>query len=175
MDYTLTTERLRLRLMEVDDAERIFRGYSSDPEASRFMTFPTQTDVAETRAFLEGRQHEFAAGKSVLWAICSRNDDDFIGAIEIRPEEDDAEVGFIIARPYWGRGIVAEALSAVLQFAKGVLRLERVHGRCDVENLQSARVFEKSGFACAGVAPKSVVHPNVSSEPRDARLFTLDL
>jgi ribosomal-protein-alanine N-acetyltransferase len=175
MDYTLTSERLRLRLMELDDAERIFKGYASDPEAARYMVFPTATNVSETIDFLADQKRRFESGQSVLWAIEDRHDGTFFGAIEIAIEGSEGEVGYIIARPYWGCGIVPEALAAVLVFSKEKLHLARVRGCCDIDNLQSARVFEKTGFRSEGIASNSVLHPNISPDMRDARTFALEL
>jgi hypothetical protein len=76
--------------------------------------------------------------------------------------------------PYWGRGIVPEALAAVLAFAKERLGLRCIRGWCDVENVASARVFEKTGFHGLGIDPKSVLHPNMSPEMRHARAFVLE-
>lgn len=177
MDHALTTDRLHLRLMQLDDAESIFRGYASDPEASRYMVFPTATDVSETIAFLQEQKRKFENQQSVLWAIQDRKDGTFFGAIEIEMMVDrpEGEVGFIIARPYWGRGIVPEALAAVLAFSKKRLGLVRIRGYCDVDNARSARVFDKMGFRSLGIAHKSVSHPNVSPGMRDAKAFILEL
>jgi [ribosomal protein S5]-alanine N-acetyltransferase len=176
MNYKLKTERLRLRLMELSDAPSIFEGYASDPVASRYMAFPTATNIVETIAFLQAQRIRFEAGRSFLWAILDRKNGAFIGAIEIiRIDDEEAEVGFIISKPYWGRGIVPEALRAVLAFSKEELRLQRVRGRCDVENSRSARVFEKTGFRSLGVARSPILHPNVSAEMRECRMFALEL
>ncbi len=176
MNYKLETERLRLRLMELGDAESIFRGYASDPEASRYMAFPTATNIAETISFLHAQRIRFEAGHSFLWAILDRKEGAFIGAIEIMKIDDhEGEVGFIISKPYWGRGIVPEALRAVLAFSKEELALQRIRGRCDVDNSRSARVFEKTGFRNLGIARSPILHPNVSAEMRECRMFALEL
>jgi [ribosomal protein S5]-alanine N-acetyltransferase len=174
MDYTLTTDRLRLRLMQLDDASNIFEGYASDPEAARYMVFPTSLDISETVAFLQEQKRSFENSQSVLWAIEDRLEGNFYGAIEIRINGSEGEVGFIIGRPYWGRGILPEALSAVLTFSRNSLGLALVQGRCDVENLRSARVFEKSGFRSLGIGRRSVLHPNISTEMRDAKVFVFE-
>jgi [ribosomal protein S5]-alanine N-acetyltransferase len=173
--YTLETARLVLRLMQPGDAQSVFDTYSSDPEAARYMTFVTQTDVTEAASFLEWQRAQFDDGKSVLWAILDGVRHDFMGAIEIRVDDGEGDVGFIIGRPHWGNGYVAEALTAVLNFAKGTLRLRRVHGRCDVANVRSARVFEKAGFRTTGIATRSSLHPNLSDTLRDTCTFAFDL
>jgi len=173
--YALTTDRLGLRLMRVEDAESIFHGYASDPEAARYMTFATATNVAETVAFLLAQKRMFEDGHSILWAIHYQDDGRFVGAIEMTNMEDsEGEVGFIIARPYWGRGIVPEALAAVLAFSNERLGLRKVRGRCDVDNVRSARVFQKLGFRNLGVMPDAALHPNLSAQPRDARVFVYE-
>jgi len=161
--------------MTLQDAKSIFDAYASDPEAARFMTFTTQTDVSETLDYLLSQQSAFEQGTSILWAITLKNDDAFAGAIEIRIDGDDGEIGFIIGKPYWGRGIVPEALRAVLTFASDTLKLSEVRGRCDIDNTRSARVFEKTGFRSLGIVENSVLHPNISKAPRDGRAFVYDV
>jgi len=171
----LATERLALRPVELSDAQAMFDTYASDPEAAKYMAFSVASDVAETVAFVERKVAELATGQSILWAIRFRNDEGLIGAIEVRLHGRDGDVGFIVGRPFWGRGIVPEALSAVTAFARDELALARLTGRCDLENLRSARVFEKCGFASLGVEHGSVLHPNVSGCCRDALAFALAL
>jgi ribosomal-protein-alanine N-acetyltransferase len=149
-DYVLNTPRLKLRLIEVEDAESI-NHLHEDAEAARHVTF-TPTGVAETAAILGRERARFENGESVLWAILDREDGAFIGVVDMMSMDDsEGEVAFIIERTYWGRGIVPEALAAVPAFSRERLGLRRVGGRCDVDNVRSARVFEKLAFCDAGI------------------------
>jgi [ribosomal protein S5]-alanine N-acetyltransferase len=184
----ITTDRLELRLMEPADAQDAFDTYTSDPQASRFMVFTTQTDVSEALQFITRQRTAFNDGKTILWAIRFKGNPALVGAIELhlgsvegestyrlRHDDGDAEVGFIIGKRYWGQGIVPEALLAIIEFARQNLRLRSIFGQCDIDNVQSARVFEKAGFANLGIVKKSLLHPQVSTELRDGYRFRLEL
>jgi ribosomal-protein-alanine N-acetyltransferase len=61
-----------------------------------------------------------------------------------------AELGYWLAEPYWGRGIVTLAVLAMVEYAFGELGLHRVHAEPYAPNLASARVLEKAGFRLEG-------------------------
>src|SRR5204863_8911861 len=62
-----------------------------------------------------------------------------------------AELGYCIGRPYWGQGIVPEAVRAIMKLGFEQIGLNRIEARCFIENKASARVMEKCGMKYAGV------------------------
>ena len=77
------------------------------------------------------------------------------------------EFGYVLARRWWGQGLMTEALTEI---AGWVLRQDgvfRVASTCDVDNIGSARVMEKAGLAREGLLRRWLVYPNISDEPRD--------
>ena len=66
------------------------------------------------------------------------------------PEHARAEVGYVLSRGYWGRGIMTEAVRAVIHFGFEELHLNRIESRCIAENMASARVMEKAGMVYEG-------------------------
>jgi RimJ/RimL family protein N-acetyltransferase len=175
INLRLETARLELRPPEVEDAAEVFTSYASDPAVTKYMLFAPHTDVSEADTFINLKQAQLAAGEAMTWMIRLRGEPGLIGALELRVIEQRGDVGFALAKAYWGRGIVAEALSAVLEFGRTKLGLRHVTGMCDTENLQSARVFEKCGFRNLGVKPRANVHPAFGAEPRDALCFDREL
>lgn len=172
----LRTERLLLRPAELADAQAIFDAYASDPEATKYLVFETLTDVAQASEYIERTIRETLAGKSFTWSILLRESRQLIGAIDLHHvEEQIGGIGFAIGKRWWGQGYVPEAARAVLAFARASLRLARVNGMCDHENLRPARVFEKLGFESLGIKERAAVHPAFGPEPRAVRYFTLDL
>ena len=83
------------------------------------------------------------------------------------------EVGYALARPYWGKGYMTEIMRTVIDWALTQPDIFRVQAFCDVENIASARVMEKAGMAREGLLRRYVVHPNISAEPRDAYLYAV--
>ena len=66
---------------------------------------------------------------------------------------------------------MTEALSALVDWSLDQPQIWQASAFCDMENLASARVMEKSGMAFEGILRRYCVHPNISSEPRDCRMY----
>jgi ribosomal-protein-alanine N-acetyltransferase len=61
-----------------------------------------------------------------------------------------AEAGYGLARAYWGQGIGAEALGAIVRFGFGPLNLNRIYARTIADNHESVRLLERLGFQREG-------------------------
>lgn len=78
--------------------------------------------------------------------------------------------GYVLARPQWGQGLMAEALRFGVDWALSQPEVFRAYSFCDVENPASARVMEKAGMAREGILRRYHTCPNLSPEPRDCIL-----
>jgi ribosomal-protein-alanine N-acetyltransferase len=81
------------------------------------------------------------------------------------------DVGYVLCRQYWGRGLMTEVLSAAVTWARATSRFCRVWAVCDVENRASARAMETAGLTCAGTLHRWIVHPNIDAAPRDCARY----
>lgn len=172
------TERLVLRRPRVSDEPLIFARYASDPEATRYMAWPTHTSLADTRFFLELSDAAWArwplAGPYLVFA---RDGVTLLGGAGIvNDDAERAQAGYILACDAWGRGYATEALLASVEAARaaGVRRLEAgVH----VDHQASAHVLEKAGFTREAVrSGRPTDFPNLPpGAPRDAALYVLAL
>jgi len=77
------------------------------------------------------------------------------------------EFGYVLARPWWGQGLMTEALTEIVQWGLAQPAIFRIGAVCDVENVGSARVMEKSGLVREGLLRRYLIHPNMGNEPRD--------
>lgn len=170
-DERLTTARLELRPPTMDDAQAIFSGYAQDGEITRYLVWRPHGDLDETRRFLRTCVDGWASGKEFTWAITLKESTDLIGMVACRPRGHRADLGYVLARSYWGNGYMTEAVSAVVQWLLGGPEVYRVWAVCDTANLASARVLEKVGMTREGILKRWSVHPNVSSEPRDCFVY----
>lgn len=166
----IETERLVLRPPRMDDAESVF-AYARDEEVTRYMMWRPHRSIEETLEYLRGATAFPEDGSHLLWAVTLRGDDTLRGMIALRPKGHKADVGYVLARPFWGRGYMTEALRAVLEFAFTLPGMYRVWGVCDADNDASARVMEKAGMVFEGTLRRDTIHPNVSPEPRDMRCY----
>jgi RimJ/RimL family protein N-acetyltransferase len=168
-----STPRLTMRPPRLEDAEPIFSGWASNTTVTRFLTWRPHQQVQDTREFL---QQSLAAGTSRsterrIWVITRFDDDRPIGTIELRLSGHRAEVGYALAEPAWGQGIMTEVVQTLTQMVLHESKVARVEAVCDVENLASARVLEKTGMLREGRMRRHTVHPNVSDQPRDVYLY----
>ena len=105
------------------------------------------------------------------WILTEHDDDRPIGMIELRPSGHRAELGYVLARDWWGRGLMSEAAGAVVEWGLALPPVFRVWAVTDVDNHASARVLEKIGMQREGLLRRWVMHPSLSPEPRDCWCF----
>lgn len=156
----METERIILRPWRESDAESLFK-YASDPELGPRAGWLPHKSVEESREII--RTIFSAEG---MWAVELRETHEAIGCVGYLPssssnlaiEENQCEVGYWIARPYWGRGICTEALSLVVDYCLKVKGFSVLWGSYFPENPASGRVMEKCGFTDTG---REVLCPNL--------------
>jgi RimJ/RimL family protein N-acetyltransferase len=112
-------------------------------------------------------------GEAFPYVIALRNLRGAVGMIELRMQGHKAEIGYVLARELWGRGLMTEAVEAMTGWAIAQPAIYRVWALCDVENTGSARVLEKIGMRREGILHRWIMHPNISDEPRDCYCYAL--
>ncbi|WP_294089581.1 GNAT family N-acetyltransferase [Sphingomonas sp.] len=147
MTPVLESARLRLRPVDVDDAEALFEAYS-DVALMRYWSSAPHASVEETRAYLAGRD---AARPWRGWAITRKGSDRAIGTVftgEIRAGA--AEIGYLLARAHWGSGIAREAVTRVLDLLLVTEDWRRIEADTDPDNAASNALLGKLGFTQEG-------------------------
>jgi ribosomal-protein-alanine N-acetyltransferase len=148
----LATERLRLRAPLPRDAAALL-ALIGDPEVTKYLNVPTITTLAEAQALLERLDQRYAARDMIRWAIELVEHNEVIGTIGLLRfdfEHRRAELGYDIARRWWGRGLTPEAAGAVIRYGFSVLGLHRIEAGVLPENDASVRVLQKLGFVEEG-------------------------
>ena len=169
---TLETERLILRKMVLNDAEAVF-AYASDSEVSRYTLWETHRSIEDSRAFLEFATQKYENGGEPDWGIVYRGNGCLVGAcglVNWEAEHARAEVGFVLSREYWGRGLMSEAVRAILRFGFERMNLNRIEARCIAENAASARVMEKAGMFYEGTLRQ---REYIKGTYRDIKLYAI--
>ena len=150
----LETHRLILRRYRLEDAEDMFSNWASDPEVTRFLTWPPHKSVDVTRYLLNDWISRYEDGRFFNWAIELKETGSVIGNIAVtilHEETDAAELGYCMGRAFWGRGIMPEAIRAVTDYLFDVAGLNRVEASHDVNNPKSGRAMEKAGLKLEGI------------------------
>jgi RimJ/RimL family protein N-acetyltransferase len=147
----IDTPRVRLRPPRESDADAFFP-YVSEPELSRYVTWAAHAHVDDTREWLRKGQEMVAKGGDMIWTL--EHEGSPCGCIGLHGitwavravRFDKAEMGYWLARPLWGEGLMTEAATAALRWAFETLGLHKITIGCFEENVGSRRVIEKLGF-----------------------------
>lgn len=170
----LRTPRLLLRKPRLSDAPGIFAAYAADEEVTRYLTWQPHRDVAATTAFVQSCVTAWENGKGpYCWVITAGNEDAPLGMVALRVDDFKADLGYVLARSHWGRGLMTEAVGAVVAWALAQEQIRRVWAVCDVENAASARVLEKCGLQFEGILRQWLRRPSAGNEPVDCRCYAV--
>lgn len=155
LDLVIRTPRLLLRPLTEDDVDAIFP-IVSDPAFPRHMSWNAHTERSETVAWVQSLAKAIEDGAGVTWAIeHAGHVGGCIGLGSIRWQVlawriDRSELGYWLAPALWNRGLMSEAVPAVIRWGFGVLGLHKITVGCFAENVGSRRVIEKAGFRPVG-------------------------
>ncbi|GGD32386.1 acetyltransferase [Microbacterium faecale] len=150
----LTTTRLRLTAPGTSDVDAIYEA-CQDPDIQYYTTVPSPYTRQDAETFVGLVAEWWQAGTEHVWAI--RPGDELVGVVGLHHiSEGGAELGFWMAPSGRGHGYMAEAASAVIDFAFGPMRLERIQWQAVVGNAGSAGVAQRLGFQLEGVRRRSL-------------------
>ena len=159
---TLETSRLLLRRPRAGDAEILFARYASDPDVTRFVSWPRHETIADTRGFLAFSDAEWERWPAGPYLVLSRADGTLLGSSGLGFETPyRAATGYVLARDAWGCGYATEALRAMVGLAPRV-GVQRLYALCHVEHRASERVLEKCGFEREGILRRHAEFPNLA-------------
>ena len=149
----LETSRLRLRESRLSDAEGVFAVLSADSVTRHYGLSPL-ANVEEARALIERRAAALRRGERIRWAVARRADDVVIGScgyVNWNRDARRAEIGYELHPDEQGRGLMREALTAMLTFGFNGMGLNRVEALVVPENEPSLRLLRRLGFAEEGL------------------------
>lgn len=146
---SIETLRLILRRFKPEDAEDMFNNWASDPEVCKFLLWGPHRDLDTTRKRIMNWVNNYDMNHSYVWAIELKSKNMAIGSISVEWANDSSracEVGYCIGKAYWSRGIMTEALRAVMHYLFYEIGYEHIQAKHDVLNVASGRVMQKSGM-----------------------------
>ncbi len=151
---TLETKRLILRRFTVRDADAMYTNWASDPEVTRYLTWPAHAGVETSRAVLADWTAAYAQESFYQWAIVLKDSADdpigSIGAVNVSDDIAAVQIGYCLGRRWWHQGIMSEALLAVMDFFFDAVGCNRVACRHDPRNPHSGMVMQKCGMKYEG-------------------------
>lgn len=149
----IETERLLLRRFSVLDAQHMYENWARDPNVTQYLTWPPHESPEFTAKLLSDWVKQYENSDNYQWCIelkATSQAIGSIGAVKLFENIDAVKLGYCIGAAYWGKGLMTEALGAVIQFffqKVGAHRIQAVH---DVENPASGRVMQKCGMEFEG-------------------------
>jgi RimJ/RimL family protein N-acetyltransferase len=168
----IRTPRLILRPLQREDADALFRIFS-DAEVMRYWATPPWTSMEQAVDRIRQDNEYLAEGSALRLALEPNGGDGIVGAISLFAfveQSQRAELGYILARPAWGQGLMHEALTALVSYAFQDLGLRRLEADIDPRNDRSARSLERLGFLREGLLRERWV---VADEISDTALYGL--
>lgn len=151
----LETERLILRRFDESDAENVYL-YAKDPDVGPIAGWPPHKSVDESREVI---RNVFSGAEA--YAVCLKSDSKAIGTIELKlnghtdmtEKDDECELGYWLGKPFWGQGIIPEAVREILRHAFEDIGMNKVWCGYYDGNVKSKRVQEKCGFRYQWTTP----------------------
>ena len=160
----IATERLVLQPWSFEDLADVL-SYATDEEWAAFLPVPRPYTNVDARRFIAA-QVVLDRGDHPTWSI--RYDVRAIGGCNIRFSNDHhiGEIGYSVARPWWGHGFATEAARAMIDAAfQTYPHLARVRAMADARNIRSQRVLEKLGMRQEGLLRRNrLVHDALIDE-----------
>ena len=148
----IETERLILRKLTMRDASDMFR-YCQDKEVARHVLWEAHTSILETRAYIRYNLYQYRSGEPASWGIVLRETNRVVGTIgymSYNADNSTVEIGYSLAREQWGKGLMTEALLAVIGETFRTLKVHRIEAMHFTDNPASGRVMEKCGLIHEG-------------------------
>jgi ribosomal-protein-alanine N-acetyltransferase len=142
---SLETPRMNLRELSLDDADSVYRHFSDD-SVTQFMDIEPCKNVDEAREIINFHIEDTGC----RWGLFNKKDDSLIGTCGfhcwMKGNESKAEIGFDLAKAYWGYGLMQEALVPVIKFGFDIMKLHMIEATVEEDNKRSQKLLQKIGF-----------------------------
>lgn len=144
----LESKRIVLRPLSLNDAEDIYKSWTSDLEVAKFMIWDVHKSIDDTIEWLTVEEKNIDSVHHYNWGFVLKETGELFGSggINFKKELDCYELGYNIMKKYWGQGLTTEAGKVILDFAINTLGEKKFFCRHAVDNIGSKMVMTKLGF-----------------------------
>jgi ribosomal-protein-alanine N-acetyltransferase len=141
----LQTDRLGLRALTVEDSAAIFQDLA-DADVARFLVKP-YTDLQQAKNLVKALIDEYQQGIGLTWVLTIKETQTFVGTCSYWFKASaQAEVQFEIAKQFWGKGLMREALQAIIRYGFEGLGLDEIEAYVSLENQRARTLLTALGF-----------------------------
>ncbi|MBK0402472.1 GNAT family N-acetyltransferase [Adhaeribacter sp. BT258] len=144
----LHTERLLLREVQETDAPEIFI-FRSDDRIMQYLDREKLNSETEALEFIGKYKKAIHENEGINWGICLKDSDKLIGTIGLWrfiKANHRAEIGYSLHPDFWNKGLMREAMQAVLDYGFQTLKLHSIEANINPKNEASRKLLEKHGF-----------------------------
>lgn len=148
----IQTDRLFLRRITADDAADVFV-LRADERVMQYINRPLATKIEDVNALLEKINTNIDNNDAINWGITLKGENKVIGMISfhrIEKENYRGEIGYLLHADYHRKGIMQEAISAVIHFGFYQLNFHSIEAIINPDNIASRQILEKNGFIREG-------------------------
>ena len=162
----LTTERLTLRQLSIDDKQNIF-ALRSDTEINKYLDRVPSKTIEDAINFIKKINDNIRNNNAIYWVISLTSTKEFVGTIclfDFSNEKKSCEIGYELMTKFQGQGIMKEAVQVVIDYVFQTLKLKKILAFTHYENQNSTNLLLKFNFV------KSV---ETDKENPNLNIFTL--
>ncbi len=155
---TIESQRLRFVKISPEHAEDMFE-YSSDSDVTKYLTWSCHSCVKETERYIKLLQKKYLQGVFFDWGIVDKQDGKFIGTVGYTSfdyQKNTAEIGYVLSKNYWGKGLIPEAAKTIMEYGFENLGLSGFCAKCIEGNNSSLSVMRKCGMVLEGIYKNSM-------------------
>jgi ribosomal-protein-alanine N-acetyltransferase len=149
----LWTGRMLLRPIISSDAQALLDIYA-DAEVGRYNAWKPLESLEDARKKVQRFTDQFRRKERIRWGLVLKGTDRVIGDVAfVRLEARGyrGEIGFNLAKAHWRKGLMLEAVTAVIEYGFREMGLNRIEGYVLPENVASTALLKKLGFQCEGL------------------------
>jgi ribosomal-protein-alanine N-acetyltransferase len=164
----LETDRLLLRAITPEDRAGLFKNFSDKEVASWFFDEP-YSRIEQADEIIQALIDEFEQGTGLTWAITLKGSNEFVGTCGYEEVEVGSwgEIGFDLAKEHWGKGLMSEALSAIIEVGFHMLRLDKIEAHTYATNARAIRLLRNLGFRMEDVGDDSHCYSLLEKDRRN--------
>ena len=144
----LTTERLTLRQLVINDDQEIFT-LRSDGEINKYLDRQRSNTIDDARNFINKVNENINKGDSLYWAITLSDKNILVGTICLFGFSDEnykCEIGYELLTNFQGQGIMKEAVEKVIDYAFNTIKIQKIEASLHRDNQRSIKLLEKLTF-----------------------------
>lgn len=169
---TIETDRLKLRRIELKDAQSVFYHWLSDERVTDNLIKGAHKTVSETIERVAVVVNQYDNKQFCYWGIQLKASGELIGAIDLfnfDSATENCEVGYSLGYKWWNQGYGTEALKSVLEFGFGHMNIHKISAAHNLDNPASGIIMTKVGMKQEGTIKHMI--RNAKNQYKDCALY----